>query len=298
MKGSFLTNSVASYYYKSAFMNTKYREGLIPQATKFEDRDFVDYDFTKTEMTEVVFKNVNFNNCIFDKTICIKTRFWCCFFDNCTFRRTDLNNTNLGAWGGGQSNCRFIKCKISKLVDASYLIDTIFDNCKLKGIEIRSYFLDNVKFIGFLDDFRIREFDTNEIAQYQTPEKAEFVKQKIREKIDGVFDNPKTTLKNIDFSEARLQFVDFSNCEMTNITVANDGKHLFINSNLKIISKQVYENIEQNWNNEKTKAWALLCTKKYLNLPAGIICYYDFKHYENEQFADDLMALFQQYNYY
>jgi uncharacterized protein YjbI with pentapeptide repeats len=277
-------------------MNIDYREKLIPKDTKFTDRDFIDHDFTRTEMTEVVFKNVNFYNCFFDKTICIKTRFWCCFFDNCTFNRIDLNNTNIGAWGGGQSNCKFVKCKINKLTDASYLTNSIFDNCKIKGTEIRSCYLESVKFIGFIDDFRISKFNTKEIGQYQTPEKTKFIEQQIKEKIGGAFDNPKAILKNIDFSEARLQFVDFSKCEMTNINIANDDKHLLVYDNLQIIANQVYKNIEQNWDNEETKNWALNCTKKYLKLQTDIICYYDFKHYENEQFANKLMALFRQYN--
>lgn len=277
-------------------MNTDYREKIIPQDTKFIDRDFVDYDFTKTEMTEVVFQNVNFYNCTFDKTICVGTRFWCCFFDNCTFNRTDLSNTYLGAWGGGQSNCKFIKCKLGKLIDASYLTNTTFDNCKIKGAEIRSYYLDNVKFIGFIDDFRIRKFITKEIGQYQTPERTKIVEQKIKEKIDVAFDNPKAVLKNIDFSEARLQFLDFSECELIDISVAKDDKHLLIYDNLQIVAKKVYDEVEQNWDNEETKSWALYCTKNYLNLQTGIVCYYDFKHYENEAFADKLMALFRQYN--
>lgn len=279
-------------------MNINYREKHIPQDTKFADRDFVDFDFTKTDMTGVVFKNVNFFNCIFDKTICKGTRFWCCFFDNCTFNRIDLNNTYLGAWGGGQSNCKFIKCKLGKSITVSYMTNITFDTCKIKDVEIRGYYLDNIKFIGLIDGFIIRKFITKEIGQYQTPERTKIVEQLIKEKIGKVFDNPKAVLKNIDFSEARLQFLDFSECELTDITVPNDDKHLLIYDHLQIVAKKVYDDVEQNWDNEETKSWALFCTQKFLDLPTGIVCYYDFKHYENETFADKLMALFLKYNFH
>lgn len=125
--------------------------------TRFENVDFVDYDFTKSDLTEVVFKNVNFCNCIFNKTICKHTRFWCCFFENCTFTRLDLSDTNLGAWGGGQNNCTFLKCKLSKIKDSSYITNTTFENCKIKSNILCCLYMENVRFTGLIDDLMIQK---------------------------------------------------------------------------------------------------------------------------------------------
>lgn len=282
-------------------MNVNYVGKTIPPDTTFSDQNFIDIDFSKSDLSNVIFKNVNFENCIFNQTKLNRTRFWCCFFNNCTFTRTDLSQTYIGAWGGGQSNCKFTKCKIATLTDASYLIDTVFNQCKIKGVELRSLYIKNVQFIGILDDFRIRKFNTSDIAQYQTPERTTEVHHIIQKKTgisfrrSGETESELVIIHNLDLSQARLQFVDVSRCKITQMHVANDGKHLWITKNLEQIAQQVYVDIETNWQDESSKSWALSCTKGFLRASFGLVCYYDFKHFENDDFAEKLMALFHYY---
>ena len=48
-----------------------------------------------------------------------------------------------------------------------------------------------------------------------------------------------------------------------------------------------------DWYNADNKSWALNCIKNVLEeAPITIVCWHEFKHFENEEFADRLMELF------
>lgn len=276
-------------------MKSNYRESVISEDTEFSNCDFVNEDFTKTVMSEVVFMNVNFINCIFDKTVLMQTRFWACFFEGCTFKAVNFSTTYLGAWGGGQTNCTFIKCKLNKITDTSFLINSVFDNCKIKGVEFRTLYLCNVRFIGLLDDFSIRKFNSKEINQHQNSSNATLVKQKILSVKKDIFDQKKVVLENCDFSQTRLQFVDFLDCELTRCSFPIDNRHLYVQGNLPIIAENVYNDILANWNDKTTKSWALTSVENYKKKQSAVVCYYDFKHFEDDAFAEKLMKLFWKY---
>ena len=276
-------------------MNTEYKGIKIPEITRFENIDFVDYDFTKSDLTEVVFKNVNFYNCVFNKTICAATRFWCCFFENCTFIRVDLSDTYIGAWGGGQNNCTFTKCKFGGITDASYITNTIFDNCKIKTCRMDCLYMENVRFIGRIDDLMIVKLRKEEITQHQTLERALQVIKHINEhiKMKNIFDSPKVVMRNIDFSLATMQFLNFRECEFHNVVSPKDDKHLYIDANLCHITTLVLKEIDNYWYDDNNKSWAIQCVEDVQkNAPIAIVCWYDFKHFENEEFANRLMELF------
>ena len=152
-----------------------------------------------------------------------------------------------------------------------------------------------------IDDFRIRKFNTSDISQYQSKERTAEVQQIIQEKTgisfrrSGETESNATLINSIDFSAARLQFIDLYQCRITQISVAEDAKHLWIAKNLGHIAQQVYADIEINWQDESNKSWALSCTKSFLKATFGLVCYYDFKHFENDAFAEKLMALFIRY---
>ena len=266
---------------------------MILTEKEFSGRDLQDLDLTESDISDVVFKNVNFYNCTFDKTTCARTRFWCCFFDNCTFNNVDLRNTYLGAWGGGQNNCRFINCKLGKTYDASYIMNTEYRNCKIKGIEFNCFHIENVKFIGPIDDMVIRPLKTSEIRRYQSEETTNLVEAKIKKTIGRELENPKVTVKNIEFS-GKLQFIDLSNCQISDITIPDDYEHLLLTDSAEI-AKKVYEDIEMNWNTD-ARSWALSCTKNYFSKTTEIVSFYEFKCFEDEEFARKLIDLFRKHN--
>lgn len=278
-------------------MNTEYRNIKIAEEARFENVDFVDYDFTKSDITEVVFENVRFVNCFFDKTVCRHTRFWCCFFENCSFTRVDLSNTYLGAWGGGQDNCKFIKCKLGRIFDGSYITNTLFDNCKIKNCIISSFYLDNVSFIGMIDDLSFKRMDINNDISRHQPSKE--VINRINEHIgmDGILNCSKVFINHIDFSLATIKFLDFNNCEINTINPPTDDKHLLVDSGLLEISIRVSGEIERNWQDERTKSWALNCVRQVQEqTPITIVSWYEFKHFENEEFADRLLEIYKNEN--
>lgn len=252
-------------------MNTEYKGIKISEDTKFENMDFVQYDFSMSDLSEVVFEYVNFSNCIFNKTVCKNTRFWGCFFDDCTFSRVDLSDTYIGAWGGGQNNCKFVKCKLGKAFSGSYITNAVFDHCKIKGCMLFCLYMENVRFSGLIDDLMIRKMSIEDITRNQTAAKATEVIAKILHVIkrDDI-DVSKVQVKDIDFSMATMQFLDFSECELQNIVPPTDDKHLLIDKDLHEITKYVSDEIKKSWYNADNQSWALNCVnniqKKFLQL--------------------------------
>ena len=275
-------------------MNTEFKEIKIAEDTKFEKRDFVGYDFTKSDLTEVIFENCNFSNCVFNKTILNHTRFWCCFFDSCKSANTNLATTYLGAWGGGFSNCAFEKCKFGGIIDGSYFVDCTFSKCKIKTTHFRTYLMKNIRFDGLVDDLFFQKFINKEIYEYQTAEIGKKIENRIRKVVGQAFDSEKVMLENVDFSECRIQFLSFENCETGTIIVPDDSKYLLIR-NIDPVARKVYADIEKNWTDENNKTWALRCVEDYFNRTTEIVSFYEFKHFENEEFAEQLMCLFTKY---
>ena len=106
-------------------------------------------------------------------------------------------------------------------------------------------------------------------------------------------DVPKVQVKDIDFSSATMQFLDFSECELQRIIPPADDRHLLIDKNLYEITKSVSDQIKKSWYNTDNQSWALNCVKNIQEqTPVTIVCWHDFKHFENEEFADRLMELF------
>lgn len=90
-----------------------------------------------------------------------------------------------------------------------------------------------------------------------------------------------------------MQFLDFSECELQNIVPPTDDKHLLIDKDLHEITKYVSDEIKKSWYNADNQSWALNCVNNIQKkAPTAIVCWQDFKHFEDEEFADKLMELF------
>ena len=154
--------------------------------------------------------------------------------------------------------------------------------------------MENVRFSGLIDDLMIRKMSINEITRNQTAAKAtENIAKILRVIKQDDIDVPKVQIKDIDFSMATMQFLDFSECELHNIILPADDRHLLIDNGLCEITKYVSDEIKKSWYNAGNQSWALNCVNNIQNeAPTAIICWQDFKHFEDEEFADKLMELF------
>ena len=79
--------------------------------------------------------------------------------------------------------------------------------------------MENVRFVGLIDDFMIQRMRKEEITQYQTSDKAEQVIFRIKKhtKMENILNASKVIMKNIDFSLATMQFINFKECELEHI---------------------------------------------------------------------------------
>lgn len=90
-------------------------------------------------------------------------------------------------------------------------------------------YMESVRFTGLIDDLMIRKMSVKEITQNQTPAKtAEIIAKILRIIKQDNIDVPNVQVKDIDFSSAIMQFLDFSECELQNIIPPADDKHLLI----------------------------------------------------------------------
>lgn len=154
--------------------------------------------------------------------------------------------------------------------------------------------MENVRFSGLIDDLMIRKMSIKEITRNQTAAKATKIIAKILRVIkqDNI-DVPKVQVNGIDFSSATMQFLDFSECELQHIIPPTDDKHLLIDKDLYEITKCVSDEIKNSWYNADNQSWALNCVNNIQKeAPTAIVCWQDFKHFEDEVFADKLMELF------
>ena len=88
--------------------------------------------------------------------------------------------------------------------------------------------------------------------------------------------------------------MSFENCETGTIIVPSDNIYLLIR-NIEPFAHKVYADIGKNWTDDNNKTWALHCAEDYFNRTIEIVSFNDFKHFENEEFAEKLMCLFMKY---
>lgn len=145
---------------------------------------------------------------------------------------------------------KIIANKFGKTFEGSYITNAVFDHCKIKGCTFFCLYMENVRFIGLIDDLMIRKMSVKDITRYQTPAKAlEIISKILRVTHLDDIDVPKVQVKDIDFSMATMQFLDFSECELKNIIPPADNKHLLIDNDLHEITKYVSDEIKKSWYN-------------------------------------------------
>ncbi len=257
----------------------------------FENQIIENTIFVNVLLQDIIYQNVVFKNCTFQKATFKKVRVWACFYENCTFQDCDLSVVHLFNWGGAMSDSVLNRCKLGHQESPSYIVRTSFNNCKIKRLELFTYLLADIKFVGKIEDVRINLFDSKEISQYNSPENAKIVEERIKQEIGVGFNSNKAILKNIDFSRARFSFIDFNDCEIQGLIPPNDHKHIFINENFPQIIRNVLTEIEQNWDDFETKNWAISCIKKFENKKVAFISITEFATFENLDFAEKLFII-------
>ncbi|HTK03165.1 MAG TPA: pentapeptide repeat-containing protein [Alphaproteobacteria bacterium] len=219
----------------------------IPSLGKYDGRlDLRGFSFSKSnvKISNATLKDIDFSyghfgitikNSMLENIILDKAEGFQVFdegstFRNCSFINADWRNCTLGYSGARYESCNFQKANLlGTLYYQGYFIDCDFSNAKLTGTDFQSSHFINCKFKGKLKNIWFRG-------------KTE-----------------RSSIKNVDFSEAVLWNVVFANViDLSTVTIPKDGNHVFFprwDYTLKVAKQEVKEKWKAPF---KDRAWTLV----------------------------------------
>lgn len=171
--------------------------------------DLSQSQFVNSWIEDSVFENANFENVDFSEMSEHGNQFHKVRFSNCKF-----NYAAIGYKGSQYEDCLFEKSNFTKAIftrgefTKSQLID-----CKLKGIDFNASSFENCSFVGKLEDVWFR-------GGYAYPsDNTNFGKAK------------KNQMKNVSFSNAILEGVNFSNgCDLSTVQLPSTNNYILFDN--------------------------------------------------------------------
>lgn len=207
--------------------------GLDLSRIDFSYADFRGTYWSKCNVTNSIFLKANF------KMVEINaSNFLNVIFDKCNFGYGYLNTKN-GGESGSFIKVSFIECDLSKTIFHFPVIQNCkFENCKLYETNFDTSQFCDTKFVGLLDSvfFRGRIEPAPDL----------FSKLFRSKRLDNIV-NP---MENVDFSQAELRGVSFSNgIDLRKCIFPDSGRYLFV-ENLKETYAKAKEIINDSWEGE------------------------------------------------
>ncbi|MEQ9289804.1 MAG: pentapeptide repeat-containing protein [Cyclobacteriaceae bacterium] len=254
---------------------------------EFKKTKFHNIDFSSVNIENTYFTNCEFINVLFNQTKAQNTKFWNCKFEDVQFIKSNFKSSvlgsNIGKKSGEFNRVKFIQCDLrGTSYSFPYFLDVEFLECKLKGVDFDGSRFENVKFKGLLDSVGFRGHGlnilSNSLFSKVNPHK---------------FPNP---MKNVDFVQAKLVGVDFSDgIDLSSCSFPKGDGYLLV-ENINRTYPRSIELVNKKFNGE-SKKWALGLLNDMLWNDSKRDQYYDFidkamllEHYD-QTFVDSLFAL-------
>lgn len=183
-------------------------------------------DFSGASLTNSWIQGTTFDDVLFDRSDLRAATDHGNTFSDCYFGAARLEKTALGDEGSRFVRCTFDRARFRRAVAIRPEFDSCrFLSCDLKGVDFNGGSFADCVFQGRLEDVWFR-------GGFQLP--ADYQR----------WGQPrKNRMANVDFSEATLWHVDFSNaCDLSSVKLPNDGQHYLFNdwhSRLSALSKAV-----------------------------------------------------------
>jgi uncharacterized protein YjbI with pentapeptide repeats len=167
-------------------------------------------DFSGSRLGAGRFTNCTIINCVFDRCFCQDWRLWATTVQDTSFCAADLRESLLGGIDGGKRNTfRNVDFSRADLRGTMYFpaefFECVFKNSRLKNINFDSSCFTDCTFEG-----ELREVIFNRVSPSD----------------DGPF--PPNDMRGVDFSKARLRWVEFRGIELDDVRLPADPDHIII----------------------------------------------------------------------
>lgn len=225
--------------------------GKVEKYQDFRGLDLSKYgDIESVEVNGAIFSNASFDGVKISNSIFRDCRFICAsfkstseygnIFENCEFAKTSFDKAKLGYNASAFKSCSFIKCNFetSEFIKPVFS-KCLFELCKLNGVDFSVSSFIECKFVGELDDVWFR-------GDYMLPGDR---------KIYGDFDL--NEMKNVDFSEAKLSWLTFTDgVKLDSVKLPNDEFVFYLN-NLKSRFLNAIDHVDDVFDNLEDRNDAL-----------------------------------------
>lgn len=213
-------------------------------------------DFSFSDISYSVWEKCNISNCLFEEVSAKEIHIVASNFLNCNFKKANLAysymNKNIGTDSGSYIGVSFDEANLSECIFCFPIIKNCrFLNCNLKATNFDGSRMENCQFIGEVNSPWFRGYST-------TAQKS----------LLGLFNKVDTKkypnrMQNVDFSEAKLIGVSFSNSiDLSKCIFPEDNDYIIIN-NLKYTMEKARYIIESEWQGEDKRRGMLLIESVY-----------------------------------
>jgi uncharacterized protein YjbI with pentapeptide repeats len=177
----------------------------------FEDATLLRVDLSQANLAFSIWSNCRFVNVRFDKTKFENGRFLGCTFEDCSFVESDFSDVGITLSRRGRESA-FIRCRFEKASFGGAAISKVdfrqveFKSCSMKGLRFDESFFEGTRFIGSYPELIFR----------------------------GTMDDPARNKLGIDFSEAKLGWLDTNHgIDLSLVIPPNDGSLIVFKDRLR-----------------------------------------------------------------
>jgi len=166
-------------------------------------------DFSGSNLNNLRFFDCTIENCVFDKCKCKDWRMWGTTISDTSFDSADLRSAALGGVQNGKRN-QFRKVNFS----GADLRDTGYEAAKFVACTFKNTKLDKVDFQTTVFIDCVFEGELCEVLFYRTGFRGEKY--------------PPNEMKGVDFSRAKLRFVEFRGLDLEDVRLPVDDDHILL----------------------------------------------------------------------
>lgn len=188
--------------------------------TEIRNKRISGVDFTGAELSHLRLFGVTLVDCRFDNADLKDLRMWATHIENCSFKKADLRGSGLGGIMDERRNC-------FRGVDFSEadMRQTAWSSASLEHCLFRDTCLAGINFWGTAFSHCTFEGEVRDVIFNRHMFKRE--------------DLPANTMDHIDFSKARLRFVEFRRLKLDRVTFPHDSEHLVLTDYRRVLGRAI-----------------------------------------------------------
>ncbi len=177
-------------------------------------------DFLGSNLDSIRFFDCTIENCVFDKCKCKDWRMWGTTISDTSFDSADLRSAALGGVQNGKRN-QFRKVNFS----GADLRDTGYEAAEFVACTFKNTKLDKVDFQTTVFKDCVFEGELCEVLFYRTGFRGEKY--------------PPNEMKGVDFSRAKLRFVEFRGLDLEDVRLPVDDDHILLKPYRDILERLI-----------------------------------------------------------